>query len=88
MFIIVLGLHVSILIESSSGTSKKIDPYLKCLKMRCGIPNGHILHKTMYNLRLSFVVIVQSGYLILKLLVVHMKEVTRIYIVVSYKICI
>jgi len=33
MFIIVLGQHVSILIESSSGTSKKIDPYLKCLKM-------------------------------------------------------
>ena len=37
MFIIVLGQHVSILIESSSSTSKKIDPYLKCLKMRCGI---------------------------------------------------
>jgi len=33
MFIIVLGQHVSILIESSSGPSKKIDPYLKCLKM-------------------------------------------------------
>jgi len=27
MFIIVLGQHVSILIESSSGPSKKIDPY-------------------------------------------------------------
>jgi len=37
VFIIVLGQHVSILIESSSGPSKKIDPYLKCLKMRCGI---------------------------------------------------
>ena len=40
MFIIVLGQHVSILIESSSGPSKKIDPYLECLKMRYGIPNA------------------------------------------------
>jgi len=32
MFIIVLGQHVSILIESSS------DPYLPMYKMRCGIP--------------------------------------------------
>jgi len=32
MFIIVLGQHVSILIESSSGPSKKIDHYLEmCL---------------------------------------------------------
>jgi len=30
--------HVSILIESSSGPSKKTDPYLKCSIMRCGIP--------------------------------------------------
>ena len=29
MFIIVLGQHVSILIESPSGPSKKIDPYLE-----------------------------------------------------------
>ena len=29
MFINVLGQHVSILIESSSGSSKKIDPYLE-----------------------------------------------------------
>jgi len=28
MFIIVLGQHVSIIIESSSGPSKNIDPYL------------------------------------------------------------
>ena len=34
MFIIVLGQHVSILIESSSGPSKKIDPYLEMFKMR------------------------------------------------------
>ena len=33
MFIVVLGQHVSIFIESSAGHSKKIDPYLKCLQM-------------------------------------------------------
>ena len=42
MFIIVLGQHVSILIESSSGPSKKTDPYLKCLKIYCEIPNAYI----------------------------------------------
>jgi len=31
MFINVLGQHVSILTESSSGPSKKIDPYLRCV---------------------------------------------------------
>jgi len=50
MFIIVLGQHVSILIESSSGHSKKIDPYLKCLKMRCGVPNAYILDETMFGI--------------------------------------
>ena len=40
MFVILLGQHVSILIEPSSVPYKKIDPYLKCLKMRCGIPNA------------------------------------------------
>jgi len=64
MSIIVLGQHVSILIESSSGSYKKIDPYLKCLKMRCGIPNAYIPDKTMYKTHMSFVLIVQSGYLI------------------------
>jgi len=54
MFIIVLGQHVSIIIESSSGPSKKIDPYLKCSKMRCGIPNAYILDKTMYKMHVSF----------------------------------
>ena len=39
MFIIVLRQHVSILIESSSGRSKKIDPYLE---MRCGIPQRNL----------------------------------------------
>ena len=54
MFIIVLGQHVSILTESSSGHSKKIDPYSECLKMRCGIPNDYILDKTMYKMHVSF----------------------------------
>ena len=45
MFIIVLGQHVSILIESSSGPSKEIDPYLEMFKMSCGIPNAYILDK-------------------------------------------
>ena len=54
MFIIVLGQHVSILTESSSGPSTKIDPYLKCLKMCCGMPNAYILDITMYKLQASF----------------------------------
>jgi len=48
VFIIVLGQHVSILIESSSGPSKNTDPYLAMFKMRCGIPNAYILDITMY----------------------------------------
>jgi len=36
MFIIVLRQHVSILIESSSDPSKKIDPYLEMLKYAVG----------------------------------------------------
>ena len=40
--------------------------YLKCLKMRCWIPNAYILDITMYKMHASFVIIVQSGYLILK----------------------
>ena len=35
-FLIVLGQHVSILIESSSGPSKKIDSYLEMLKCAVG----------------------------------------------------
>ena len=54
MFIIVLGQHVSILIESSSGPSKKIDPYLVMFKMRCGVPKACILDKTMYKIHVSF----------------------------------
>jgi len=58
MFIIVLVRHVSIFIESSSGPSKKIDPHLKCLKKSCGIPNAYILDKIVYQMRVSFVLIV------------------------------
>jgi len=39
MFIIVLGQHVSILTESSSGTSKKIDPYLAMFQKALLDPN-------------------------------------------------
>jgi len=54
MFFIVLGQNVPIPIESSSVPSKKIDPYLKCLKIHCGIPNAYILDKTMYKMYVSF----------------------------------
>ena len=50
MFIIVLGQHVSTLIESSSGPSKNTDPYLAMFRMRCGIPNAYILYITMYKM--------------------------------------
>jgi len=53
MFIIVLGQHVSILIESPSGPSKNTDPYLATFKMRCGIPNAYIRDKTVYKLYVS-----------------------------------
>ena len=36
MFIIVLGRHFSILIESSSGAYKNTDPYLAMLKYAVG----------------------------------------------------
>ena len=54
MFINVLGQHVSILIESSSGPSKNTDPYLEMFKIRCGIPNGYVLDITMYKMHVSF----------------------------------
>ena len=53
MYIIVLGQHVSILIESSSGPSKNTDPYLTMFKMRCGIPNAYIRDITMYKMYVS-----------------------------------
>ena len=39
VFVIVLGQHVSILIESSSCTPKNTDPYLAMFKMCCVIPS-------------------------------------------------
>jgi len=53
MFIIVLGRHVSILIELSSGPSKNTDPYLAMFKLRCGIPNAYILDITTYKMHAS-----------------------------------
>jgi len=53
MFIIALGQHVSILIESSSGPSKNTYPYLAMFKMCCGIPNAYILDITMYKMHVS-----------------------------------
>jgi len=53
MFIIVLGQHVSILIESSSGPSKNTNPYLATFKMHCGITNAYILDKTMHKIHVS-----------------------------------
>ena len=53
MFIIVLGQHVSSPIESSSGPSKKIDPYLEMFKMSSGVPNAYILYKVSKNVQTS-----------------------------------
>ena len=53
MFINILGQHVSILIESSSGPSKKIDPYLEMLKCAVGYQMLYILDKTMYKMHVS-----------------------------------
>jgi len=52
MFIIVLGQHISILIESPSGPSKNTDPYLAMFKLRCGIPGACILDTTVYKMHL------------------------------------
>ena len=49
MFFTVLGQHVSILIESSSGPSKKTDPYLETLKYAVGFQNAYIVDKTTYK---------------------------------------
>jgi len=79
MFIIVLGQHVSILTESSSGLSKKIYPYLKCLKMRCGISNAYVLDITVYKMRVSFCSYCTIGIPNSKTSPVRMKDVTRMY---------
>ena len=38
-YVLLLGQHVSILIESSSGPSKKIDPYLDSIRIETCCPN-------------------------------------------------
>jgi len=102
MFIIVSGQHVSILIESSSGPSKNIYPYLTMFKMRCGIPNSYILDITMYKIHVSL-----CSYYTIRILIPKTLTDTYeggytyvfdmccyraldivIYIVANYKICI
>ena len=67
MFIIVLGQHVSILIESSSGPSKKTDPYLEMLKCAVGSQTLTFLIKPCIKCMCRCVLNVQSGYLFLNL---------------------
>ena len=50
----VLRQHISILVESPSGHSKKTDPYLEMFKISCWIPNAYILNITMYKMHVSF----------------------------------
>jgi len=102
MFIIVLGQHVSILIESSSGPSKNTEPYLAMSKMRCGIPKAYILDITMYKMHVSL-----CSYYTIRILISKTSTGTYdggyayvfemccygildivIYIVANYKICI
>ena len=66
-FFIVLGQHFSILIESTSSPSKKIDPYLEMLKCAVGSQTLTFLIKQCIKCMCRRVLNVQSGYLILKL---------------------
>jgi len=101
MFIIVLGQHVSILIESSLGPSKNTDPYLAMFKMRCGIPDAYILDYTMYKMHVSLCsyytirIIIsktltgtyEGGYAyVFKTCFYRTLEIV-IYVVANYKIC-
>ena len=67
MFTNVLGQHVSILIESSSGPSKKVDPYLEVLKCAVGSQMLTFLIKLCTKCMCRCVLNVQSGYISLKL---------------------
>jgi len=67
MFIIVFGQHVSILIESSSGPSKKTDPYLEMLECAVGSQTLICLIKLCIKCMCRCVLNVQSGYLFPKL---------------------
>ena len=48
--------------------SSQIDPRLKCLKIRCGIPNAYILDITMYKMHALFCSYCTIGILISKTL--------------------
>jgi len=67
VLIIVLGQQVSILIESTSGHSKKIDPYLELLKCAVGSQTLTFLVKLRIKCMCRYVLIIQPGYLFLKL---------------------
>ena len=67
MFIIVLGQRVSILIELSSGPSKKRDPYLEMLKCAVGSQALTFLIKLCIKCMCRCVLNVQSEYLFIKL---------------------
>ena len=64
---IVLGQHVSILIEPSSGPSKKTDPYLAMLKCAVGSQMLTFLIKLCIKCMCHCFLNVQSRYLFLKL---------------------
>jgi len=66
IFINVLGQHVSILIESSSGPSKKTDSYLETLKCAIGSQKITFMIKLCIECMCRFVLNLQSGYLFLK----------------------
>jgi hypothetical protein len=89
MFINVLGQHVSILIESSSDPSKNTDPYLAMFKCAMGSQTLIFLINLCIKCMCRYVLIIQSGYFFLKLLPVHMKEITRMYLrCVVIELCI
>ena len=67
MFFIVLGQLVSILIESSSGPSEKIDPYLEMLKCAVVSKTLTFLIKLCIKCMCRSFLNVQSAYLFLKL---------------------
>jgi len=66
VYIIVLGQHVSILTESSSSPSKIQILTWQCLKCAVGSQTLTFLIKLCTKCMCRYVLIVQSGYLILK----------------------
>jgi len=66
-FVIILGQHVSIPIESSSDPSKNTDPYLAMFKYSVGSQTLTFLIKLCIKCMCLYVLNIQSGYLFLKL---------------------